>query len=179
MKIGFCGMEHSPEDVTYYSVSNKRADGELRCAADFVFDGEAVKPGSYRLFLHAPEGDLGNLKGSITLTLKHGSSPDLAANPDARAMTVEELPAAARKAMDQCAIKTWYVIHSEGRQYLYCNGFPWLYAWQPTWEDGSWRVNIHKLKKLDSGYVLLSFPDNAPLHVTLEGEAVRLTDIQT
>ena len=179
MTVCFGDMEHSPEDVTYYSISNKRTNGELRCAADFVFDGEAVKPGSYRLFLHAPEGDLGNLKGSISLTLKQGNPPDLAANPDARAMTVEELPAAARKAMDQCAVRTWYVIHSEGRQYLYCNGFPWRYAWQPTWEDGSWRVNIHKLKKLDSGYVLLSFPDNAPLHVTLEGEAVRLTDIQT
>ena len=179
MKIGFCGMEQSPEDVTYYSVSNKRTNGELRCAADFVFDGEAVKPGSYRLFLHAPEGDLGNLKGSITLTLKHGSSPDLAANPDARAMTVEELPAAAREAMGQCAVRTWYVIHSEGRQYLYCNGFPWRYAWSPAWEDGSWLVKVRKLKKLDSGYVLLSFPDNAPLHVTLEGEPVRLTDIQT
>ena len=162
MTVCFGDMEHSPEDVTYYSISNKRTNGELRCAADFVFDGEAVKPGSYRLFLHAPEGDLGNLKGSISLTLKQGNPPDLAANPDARAMTVEELPAAARKAMDQCAIRTWYVIHAEERQYLYCNGFPWRYAWQPTWEDGSWRVNIHKLKKLDSGYVLLSFPDNAP-----------------
>ena len=179
MKIGFCGMEQSPEDVTYYSVSNKRTNGELRCAADFVFDGEAVKPGSYRLFLHAPEGDLGNLKGSISLTLKQGNPPDLAANPDARAMTAEELPAAARKAMDQCAVRTWYVIHSEGRQYLYCNGFPWRYAWSPAWEDGSWLVKVRKLKKLDSGYVLLSFPDNAPLHVTLEGEPVRLTDIQT
>lgn len=179
MTVCFGDMEHSPEDVTYYSVSNKRADGELRCAADFVFDGEAVKPGAYRLFLHAPEGDLGNLKGSISLTLKHGSSPDLAANLDARAMTVEELPAAAREAMGQCAVRTWYVIHSEGRQYLYCNGFPWRYAWSPAWEDGSWLVKVRKLKKLDSGYVLLSFPDNAPLHVTLEGEAVRLTDIQT
>ena len=94
-------------------------------------------------------------------------------------MTVEELPAAARKAMDQCAVRTWYVIHSEGRQYLYCNGFPWRYAWSPAWEDGSWLVKVQKLKKLDSGYVLLSFPDNAPLHVTLEGEPVRVTDIQT
>lgn len=179
MTVCFGDMEHSPEDVTYYSVSNKRTNGELRCAADFVFDGEAVKPGSYRLFLHAPEGDLGNLTGSITLTLKQGSPPDLAANLDARAMTVEELPAAARKAMDQCAVRTWYVIHSEGRQYLYCNGFPWWYAWQPTWEDGSWQVKIRQLKKQDSGYLLLTFPDNAPLNVTLEGEVVRLTDIQT
>lgn len=179
MTVCFGDMEHSPEDVTYYSVSNKRTNGELRCAADFVFDGEAVKPGSYRLFLHAPEGDLGNLKGSISLTLKQGNPPDLAANLDAQAMEVEELPAAAREAMGQCAVRTWYVIHSEGRQYLYCNGFPWRYAWSPAWEDGSWLVKVRKLKKLDSGYVLLSFPDNAPLHVTLEGEAVRLTDIQT
>ena len=179
MTVCFGDMEHSPEDVTYYSVSNKRTNGELRCAADFVFDGEAVKPGAYRLFLHAPEGDLGNLKGSISLTLKQGNPPDLAANLDAQAMEVEDLPAAAREAMGQCAVRTWYVIHSEGRQYLYCNGFPWRYAWSPAWEDGSWLVKVRKLKKLDSGYVLLSFPDNAPLHVTLEGEPVRLTDIQT
>ncbi|MCI9644779.1 MAG: hypothetical protein HFF97_08680 [Oscillibacter sp.] len=178
MTVCFGDMEHSPEDVTYYSVSSKRADGELRCAADFVFDGAAVKPGAYRLFLHAPEGDLGNLTGSITLALKRGNPPDLAASLDARAMEVEDLPTAAREAMDQCAIRTWYVIHSEGRQYLYCNGFPWRYAWRPAWEDGAWEVNIRQLKKLDSGCLLLSFPDNAPLNVTLEGETVPLADIR-
>ncbi len=178
MTVCFGDMEHSPEDVTYYSVSSKRADGELRCAADFVFDGAAVKPGVYRLFLHAPEGDLGNLTGSITLALKRGNPPDLAASLDARAMEVEDLPTAAREAMDQCAIRTWYVIHSEGRQYLYCNGFPWRYAWRPAREDGAWEVNIRQLKKLDSGCLLLSFPDNAPLNVTLEGETVPLADIR-
>jgi hypothetical protein len=178
MKIGFCSMEHRPEDITYYGVSVRRTDGTLRCAADFLFDGEAVKPGTYRLYLRAPEGDLGNLTGSVTLTLKQGSPPNLAANLDAWAMEVEDLPAAARKAMDQCAVRTWYVIHSEGRQYLYCNGFPWRYGWYPAWEDGSWQVNIRKLKKLDSGYLLLTFPDNAPLNVTLEREPVRLTDIR-
>ncbi len=178
MTVCFGDMEHSPEDVTYYSVSNKRTDGELRCTADFVFDGKTVKPGRYHLYLNAPEGGLGNLKGSITLTLKHGTLPNLAANLDAWAMTVEDLPAAARKAMDQCAVRTWYVIHSEGRQYLYCNGFPWCYAWQPAWEDGSWQVKIRQLKRQDSGYLLLTFPDNAPLNVTLEGEPVRPVDIR-
>ena len=178
MKIGFCGVEHRPEDITYYGVSRRRTGGTLRCAADFLFDGEAVKPGTYRLYLRAPEGDLGNLTGSVTLTLKQGSPPNLADNLDAWAMEVEDLPAAARKAMDQCAVRTWYVIHSEGRQYLYCNGFPWRYGWYPAWEEGSWQVNIRKLKKLDSGYLLLTFPDNAPLNVTLEREPVRLTDIR-
>ena len=179
MSIGFADMEHSPEEVSYCTVSRaRRENGVLRCGADFTIRGETVKPGRYRLFLHAPEGDLGNLKGSVTLTLQHGTLPNLAANLDAWAMTVEDLPAAARKAMDQCSIRTWYVIHSEGRQYLYCNGFPWRYAWYPAWEDGSWQVKIRKLKKQDSGYLLLTFPDNAPLNVTLEGELVRLEDIQ-
>lgn len=178
MEIGFGGMEQSPEEVIYYGVSNRRTEGTLRCAADFVFDGTAVKPGVYRLFLHAPEGGLGNLTGSITLALKRGNPPDLAASLDARAMEMEDLPAAAREAMDQCAIRTWYVIHSEGRQYLYCNGFPWRYAWRPAWKDGAWEVNIRQLKKLDSGCLLLSFPDNAPLNVTLEGETVPLADIR-
>ena len=177
MSIGFASLEHSPEDRSYYTVSNQRENGTLCCTADFVVDGEATKPGRYRLFLHAPEG-LGNVRGSISLTLKHGNPPDPAAGLDARAMTVKELPAAARKAMDQCAVRTWYVIHSEGRQYLYYNGFPWRFAWQPTWEDGSWQVKIRQLKKQDSGYLLLTFPDNAPLNVTLEGEPVQLADIR-
>lgn len=118
-------------------------------------------------------------EGDITPTPKQGgSSPALSDRPDGLSMTVEELPAAARKAMDQCAVRTWYVIHSEGRQYLYCNGFPWRYAWEPTRGEGVWRVKIQKGKKLDAGYVLLSFSDDAPLIVTLEGEPVRLTDIQ-
>lgn len=177
MSIGFVGLEHSPEDRSYYTVSNWRENGVLRCTADFAVDGEAAKPGRYRLFLHAPEG-LGNVRGSITLDLKHGNPPDPAAGLDAWAMTVEDLPAAVRKAMAQCAVRTWYVIHSEGRQYLYYNGFPWRFAWQPVWEDGSWQINIHRLKKQDSGYILLTFPDNVPLNVTLEGAPVQPADIR-
>ncbi len=179
MSVGFCDMEHSPEDITYYCVSNNRMNGTLRCTADFAFDGSSVKPGSYRLFVYAPEGDLGNLTGNVTLTLKQESDTQKSSGkPDGLAMTVEELPAAARKAMSRCAIKTWYVIHSEGRQYLYYNGFPWRYAWEPLWKDGAWYVEIQPLKKLDSGYVLLTFPDGAPLNVTLEGKPVRPVDIQ-
>jgi beta-lactamase regulating signal transducer with metallopeptidase domain len=177
MSVGFCSLEQGPEDTAYYCVSNRRTDGTLRCAADFDFDGKAVKPGIYRLFLYAPEGDLGNIRGSAALSLSQGTPPDPSTAENPHLMTVEELPAAARKAMDQCAIRTWYVIHSEGRQYLYCNGFPWLYAWQPLWEDGSWRVNIQKLKKQDSGSLLLSFPDNAPLHATLDGEPLRTIEL--
>ena len=39
-------------------------------------------------------------------------------------------------------------------------------------------MNIRQLKKLDSGCLLLSFPDNAPLNVILEGETVPLADIR-
>lgn len=177
MSIGFCDMEHSPEDVAYYSVSTNRTDGALRCAADFRVDGRTVEPGIYRLFLHAPEGDLGKVSGAVRLSLRQGGFPDLDAEANPYLMTVEELPAAARKAMEQCEIRTWYVIHSEGRQYLYCNGFPWRYGWYPLWKNGEWQVKIRQLRKQDSGYVLLCFPNNGPLSVYVEGKAVRLTDI--
>lgn len=167
-------LEMNPQGVLDIKVE-RDAGGKIQSVRNL----DAVEAAELFGDLNSPEEDLGNLEGGVTQALNKGSPPDLAANLDARAMEVEDLPAAAREAMGQCAVRTWYVIHSEGRQYLYCNGFPWRYAWSPAWEDGSWLVKVRKLKKLDSGYVLLSFPDNSPLCVTLEGELVPLTDIQT
>ncbi len=54
----------------YYSVHNLRQKGEpLKCTADNIVGG-SMKPGTYKLFIRATDGDLGNVKGSISLTLE-------------------------------------------------------------------------------------------------------------
>lgn len=178
MSVGFADLEHSPEEVSYYTVSRaRRENGVLRCGADFTVRGETVKPGRYRLFLHAPEG-LGNVQGSVILDLQEVDPLPDPPIGDATSMLKEETSAAVQKAMEKCAAQTWYLIHSEGRQYLFYDGFPQRWFYQPVWEDGAWQVEIRPRQKQGIGYILLSFQDGVPLHVTLEGEPVPLTDIR-
>ena len=53
-------------DVSYWSVNNLRQPGEpLECIADFTVGPSMA--GTYRLYLQAPDGALGNVKGSISI----------------------------------------------------------------------------------------------------------------
>ena len=56
------------EDVAYWSVDNLRQLGEpLECIADFTVGPPATKPGTYQLYLQAPDGALGNVRGSVSI----------------------------------------------------------------------------------------------------------------
>ena len=56
------------ENVVYWSVNNLRQPGEpLNCIADFTVGLPAAEPGTYRLYLQAPDGALGNVTGSISI----------------------------------------------------------------------------------------------------------------
>lgn len=58
------------KDVAYWSVNNRRQPGEeLECAADFTVEAPA-KPGTYRLYLQAPDGALGNVQGEVSFELQ-------------------------------------------------------------------------------------------------------------
>lgn len=177
LSIGFADMERKPDDVSYYTVSNRRENGVLRCTADFLFDGKTVKPGRYRLFLHAP-GKLENVKGSVTLDLLEQAPVPPEPPEGPISLMKEEAPAAVRAAMERCAPQTWYLIHSEGRKYLWYDGFPqrWFYA--PVWEDGTWLVKLQPRQAQGPGYILLSLPDSIPLSAVLAGEPVQPADIQ-
>ena len=55
-------------DVVYWSVRNLRQPGEvLKCTADFTVGPPVTEPGSYKLFLRAVDGPLGDVTGSITI----------------------------------------------------------------------------------------------------------------
>lgn len=56
------------EDAAYWSVDNLRQPGEsLECIADFTVGPPAAKPGTYQLYLQAPDGALGTVRGSISI----------------------------------------------------------------------------------------------------------------
>lgn len=65
MQVFFAKDEQ--KSPVYWSVNNLRQTGEpLECASDFTVRPPA-KPGTYRLYLRAPDGALGNVKGSISI----------------------------------------------------------------------------------------------------------------
>ena len=56
------------KDVVYWSVDNLRQPDEpLKCMADFTVGPPAAEPGTYRLYLRAPEGPLGTVRGSVSI----------------------------------------------------------------------------------------------------------------
>lgn len=160
------------KDTAYWSVDNRRQPGEtLRCAADFTV-GPPAKPGTYKLFLRAPDGALAGVSGGFAVT-SGGDAGDAVTN-----ISKEDLPEAARKAMRNCAVRQWYLIHAGERQYIYHNGFAWSFGYEPQLTDGKWTVDIVRFRKKDSGYLLLSLPEGVPVNVTCDGEAVTLTEIK-
>ncbi len=67
LQVGFAKPGDTDLNTTYYSVANLRQEGEtLKCTSSFTF-GTRVKPGTYKLFLRATDGALGNVKGSISI----------------------------------------------------------------------------------------------------------------
>ena len=66
MKVFFA--KDGQKDVAYWSVDNLRQPGEsLECIADFIVGPPTTKPGTYKLYLQAPDGALKNVKGGIFL----------------------------------------------------------------------------------------------------------------
>ena len=66
IKVFFAKGEQ--KDVSYWSVNNLRQPGEpLECIADFTVGPPAAEPGTYQLYLQAPDGALENVQGSISL----------------------------------------------------------------------------------------------------------------
>ncbi len=66
MKVFFA--KDNQEDVAYWSVNNLRQPGEpLECIADFTVGPPATMPGTYKLYLQAPDGALGNVRGSVSI----------------------------------------------------------------------------------------------------------------
>ena len=66
-QLGFAKPGDAFLNTTYYSVKNLRQqDKELECNASFTV-GPPVQPGTYKLFLKATDGALGNVKGGISM----------------------------------------------------------------------------------------------------------------
>ncbi len=67
MQIGFAKSGDKSLDTAYFSVQNiRKKSKDLKCIASFTVRSPG-KSGTYQLFLRATDGDLGNVKGSISI----------------------------------------------------------------------------------------------------------------
>lgn len=67
MQVGFAEPGDELLETVYYSVQNQRQkDEKLECISSITLK-PPVKPGTYNLFLRATDGDLGNVKGSVSI----------------------------------------------------------------------------------------------------------------
>lgn len=102
-------------------------------------------------------------------------------NPDVDVyrLTQEELPdGVVSQMMRDGAVRTWYVYHFGGQQYLCCRGFAWSYGYQMSYDDeNGWQVNIQRFQKKDFGDLFLALPDNGAVTVYCDGEEVALKDM--
>ena len=66
MKVFFA--QDGQSDPVYWSVHNVRQRGELlECAADWTMEPPAAKPGTYQLYLQAPNGPLEDVMGYVMI----------------------------------------------------------------------------------------------------------------
>ena len=66
MKVFFA--QDGQSDPVYWSVHNVRQRGELlECAADWTMEPPAAKPGTYQLYLQAPNGPLEGVMGYVMI----------------------------------------------------------------------------------------------------------------
>lgn len=84
-----------------------------------------------------------------------------------------ELTEEVYEAVEDCKDGVWYVIHSHGVQYLYYNGVPGKYAFQPHLNQKKAVIKIAGLGGTGKSYVLLAVRGNMPLTVIYRGKAVR------
>lgn len=97
---------------------------------------------------------------------------------DVYRLTREELPEDVCAFMkDNGEIRTWYVYHAKGQQYLCYKGFAWSYGYQVAYDEKGWQINIQRFQKKEYGDVLLALPDNGPVTVYCDGQKVALTEI--
>lgn len=67
LQVGFARGQEDPANRSFYSVSNRPADGILRCAASFTVS-LPVEEGAYRLFVRVPEGTAEGVRGHVVIT---------------------------------------------------------------------------------------------------------------
>lgn len=114
-------------------------------------------------------------KNSLTKSPVKGKN--LLAEEDIPRLTKEDIPIEVLETINTCEPKTWYVIEKGKYQYIYYNGLPRNYAYQPSISKSNANINIVDIGKTTSNYVLLSISKDFKLTVHYNSKQVTYTKI--
>lgn len=96
---------------------------------------------------------------------------------DTKRLTKETVPEEVLSVINSCDEGIWYVITGTDHQYIYYNGVPHNYAWQPKVNKSSANISIFDIGKSTSTYVLLSVPNNLELTISYNSKNVSYTTV--
>ena len=94
-------------------------------------------------------------------------------------VTKEELSEELRDIISSCDTETWYVIKSDGYQYIYFGGLPYNYTFQPEiyTDRNSGTVNVFDMGTTTGNYVLLEIQQNVSLTINYNGTQISYTEL--
>ena len=76
LSVGFAKPGDDHPDTTYVTVCNERQDGKLEAVCGPYIWKSPLKPGKYRLFVHAKGADLKNVEGAAVIVKKESAQLD-------------------------------------------------------------------------------------------------------
>ncbi len=76
LSVGFAKPGDDHPDTTYVTVCNERQDGNLEAVCGPYIWKSPLKPGKYRLFVHAKGADLKNVEGAAVIVKKESAQLD-------------------------------------------------------------------------------------------------------
>lgn len=95
------------------------------------------------------------------------------ATEDIKRLVLEKAPVNIQEAINSIEDNKWYVIESDGRQYVYYNNLPHNYAYQ--YEQDKNNLIIVDIGKSTDNYVLLSIPQGSTLTITYNSQQIIYT----
>lgn len=166
------------DDTYYYQNEPVRIFMDLRADNSFA-NFSYNKNGSIDLRLFRNSSDAIMKVEYMTKAEADEILSDLEENPstkeDIKRLTLEEVPDAIQSAVNSCDDETWYVINSDGRQYIYYNNLPHNYAYQ--YEPKKNSLKVVDIGKSTGNYVLLSVPINSNLAISYNSKSVTYSNM--
>lgn len=95
------------------------------------------------------------------------------ATEDIKRLILEKAPVNIQETIKSLEDNKWYVIESDGRQYVYYNNLPHNYAYQ--YEQDKNNLIIVDIGKSTDNYVLLSIPQGSTLTITYNSQQIVYT----
>lgn len=173
------------DGVYYYKNERVRIFMDVRENNSFVnFNYDALGTVDLRL-VRGHNGDIAKIEylspteaEEIRADLDIAHSSLIEEAEDVSRLSKDMVPEKVLNVINSCDAETWYVVVENDYQYIYYNGVPHNYTWQPELRQDSATIQIFDMGKSAGTYVLLKVPANLKLTVYYNAEKLICDEIR-